>query len=122
MPMKVLYGTAVAPQRNAVSSPNSDSKSKRHSPTRKKSGKDKSGTTKHSIFVAEPRQQKEIASDVIRADCMNHGYRLDKSIGEGAYAKVKLAEVLPAKLARNQTLADIAEETGNLQVIGKCCA
>ena len=84
---------------------------------RKKAGREKSVRKNKSIFVSEPRSHKEVVSDVIWADCMNHGYKLEKSIGEGAYAKVKLAEVLPAKLARNQTLAEIAEETGVLQVI-----
>ena len=61
-----------------------------------------------SIFKAPARNYKEIAEDVIRADCMNHGYRIEKTIGEGAYAKVKLAEVLPSKIARNEKLADVA--------------
>lgn len=94
----------------------SGSQSARNSPTGKKSVKDKSPFNKRPLFLNEPRSNKEISSDVIRADCMNHGYRLGKTIGEGAYAKVKLAEVLPAKLARNQTLADLAEETDCLQV------
>ena len=109
MKPKALPG-ATAPRQNAAARPTA-TKSQRTTTAGKKSA-----PKKQSIFVYDPRHQKEVASDVIRADCTNHGYMLDKTVGEGAYAKVKLAEVLPAKLARNQTLADIAEETGNLQV------
>ena len=109
MKPKALPGATV-PRKNTAARP-PVTKSQRTTTVGKKPA-----PKKQSIFVYDPRHQKEVASDVIRADCTNHGYMLDKTVGEGAYAKVKLAEVLPAKLARNQTLADIAEETGNLQV------
>ena len=42
--------------------------------------------------------------------------KIDKTVGEGAYAKVKLADVLPSKMARNADLADNADNDGNLKV------
>lgn len=71
---------------------------------------------KDSLFVTPPRNFSAIDADVIRADCMNHGYRIEKVIGEGAYAKVKLAEVLQSKLARNPSMAEQADYDGNLKV------
>lgn len=71
---------------------------------------------KDSIFVTPPRNFSAIDADVIHADCMNHGYRIEKIIGEGAYAKVKLAEVLQSKLARNPDMAEQADYDGNLKV------
>ena len=93
------------------SGPGSGSKSVGNSPRGQRVVKEKLDSKRREIFLHEQRSNKEISKDIIRADCMNHGYRVEKSIGEGAYAKVKSAEVLPAKLARNQTLAELAEET-----------
>ena len=92
------------------SEPGSGSKSVGSSPRGKKIVRDKLEPKRREIFLHEQRSNKEISKDIIRADCMNHGYRIEKSVGEGAYAKVKSAEVLPAKLARNETLAELAED------------
>lgn len=70
-----------------------------------------------SLFKNEPENTKLRASDVIRSECLNHGYRLeDNTLGEGAYAKVKLAEVLSGKLARNKIMAEIVDEMGDFEV------
>ncbi|XP_045172121.2 uncharacterized protein LOC123534106 [Mercenaria mercenaria] len=69
-----------------------------------------------SIFITPPRNFSEIAADVIRADCIKRGYHIGKTIGEGAYAKVKLAEVLPSKIARFPDMAEHADNEGNLKV------
>lgn len=68
-----------------------------------------------SIFEYKTQNASEIASEIVHADLINHGYRLVKTLGEGAYAKVKLAEVMPSRLARNQILADLADD-GEIQV------
>jgi ribosomal protein L22 len=69
-----------------------------------------------SIFITPPCNFNEIVADVIHADCYNHGYRIEKTIGEGAYAKVKLAEVLPSKLARLPDMDSHIDHEGNLKV------
>lgn len=71
---------------------------------------------KVSIFEQHNQNPKEISAEIIKADCMNHGYRLDGTIGEGAYAKVKLAHILAGKLARNRNMSEIVEESGELKV------
>lgn len=71
---------------------------------------------KESIFVTPPRDPKDVAEDVIHADCMNHGYRVERTVGEGAYAKVKLAEVLTSKLARNLEMCEHVDNDGNCKV------
>ena len=109
-------------QRKGARLSGSGSKSVGNSTRGKKISREKSGQKGREIFRHEQRSNKEISRDIIRADCMNHGYRLEKTIGEGAYAKVKSAEVLPSKLARNETLAELAEETETyLQVISFVC-
>lgn len=72
---------------------------------------------KQSLFEHHSQNPKELSNEIIKADCMNHGYRLDGTIGEGAYAKVKLAHILAGKLARNPTMSDIVEESGELKVM-----
>ncbi|XP_060582113.1 serine/threonine-protein kinase MARK1-like isoform X2 [Ruditapes philippinarum] len=69
-----------------------------------------------SIFITPPCNFNEIVADVIHADCYNHGYRIEKTIGEGAYAKVKLAEALPSKLARLPDMDSHIDHEGNLKV------
>ncbi|XP_033747149.1 serine/threonine-protein kinase MARK2-like [Pecten maximus] len=69
-----------------------------------------------SIFEYKTQSQSDRSTDLVNADCTNHGYHLTDALGEGAYAKVKKAEVMPSKLARNQTMADIAGESGKMDV------
>ncbi|XP_060064733.1 uncharacterized protein LOC132545081 [Ylistrum balloti] len=69
-----------------------------------------------SIFEHQSKSQSDRTTDLVNADCTNHGYRLSDPLGEGAYAKVKKAEVMPSKLARNQVMADIAGESGKMDV------
>ncbi|ESO97941.1 hypothetical protein LOTGIDRAFT_103379 [Lottia gigantea] len=71
-----------------------------------------------SVFVNKQPDHRELASEIIRSDCINKGYRVVKSLGSGAYAKVKLAEVSVSKLARHASMADHLD-TGNLQVAVK---
>ncbi|KAJ8312732.1 hypothetical protein KUTeg_010105 [Tegillarca granosa] len=71
---------------------------------------------KRSMFECKTPDPKELSSEIIKADCLNHGYRLIRTLGEGAYAKVKLAEVMPSKLARNEAMSELAADTGELQV------
>lgn len=72
---------------------------------------------KEKMFQNKQQSPTEVTGELVKADCMNHGYRIISDIGEGAYAKVKLAEVLPSKLARNQIMADAAEQSGELKVL-----
>lgn len=69
-----------------------------------------------SIFEHKSQLQSVRTSDLVNADCVNHGYRLTDTLGEGAYAKVRKADVMPSKLAKNQTMADIAGDSGEMQV------
>lgn len=69
-----------------------------------------------NIFASNPRNFNQLTASVIRADCLKHGYKVEKTIGEGAYAKVKLAEVLPSKMARNPEMAEFADDDGILKV------
>lgn len=69
-----------------------------------------------SIFACKTTQ-KEVSSEATKTDCMNHGYRIIRTLGEGAYAKVKLAEVSASRLARNEEMSIKSEFTdGELQV------
>ncbi|OWF41153.1 serine/threonine-protein kinase MARK2-like [Mizuhopecten yessoensis] len=69
-----------------------------------------------SIFEHKSKSQSDRTTDLVNADCINHGYRLADILGEGAYAKVKKADIMPSKLARNQTMADIAGDSGQMEV------
>ena len=62
------------------------------------------------------RLYNQISSETIASDCSAHGYTVIKTIGAGAYAKVKLAEATPSKLARNPDLAEHADDDGNVKV------
>eukprot|EP00918_Siedleckia_nematoides_P023942 GHVU01051651.1.p1 GENE.GHVU01051651.1~~GHVU01051651.1.p1 ORF type:complete len:584 (-),score=65.06 GHVU01051651.1:124-1875(-) len=53
---------------------------------------------------------------VERADCRMHGYHVGKSLGEGAYAKVRLATIMPEKLKGDPRIADIVKRAGHEQV------
>ncbi|XP_069136547.1 serine/threonine-protein kinase MARK2-like [Argopecten irradians] len=98
---------------------------KRHSrpvayPYKRADPKSQTGTSRSaSIFEHKNKSQSDRSTDLVNADCTNHGYRLTGTLGEGAYAKVKKAEVMPSKLARNQTMSDIAGESGKLEVAVK---
>ncbi|KAL4224236.1 hypothetical protein ACF0H5_017689 [Mactra antiquata] len=80
------------------------------------SGGKQSSPRKESIFITPTRDYTDISEDVIHADCFNHGYRVEKTVGEGAYAKVKLAEVLTSKLARNPSMCEHVDTEGNFKV------
>eukprot|EP00105_Crassostrea_gigas_P034289 XP_019918437.1 PREDICTED: MAP/microtubule affinity-regulating kinase 3-like [Crassostrea gigas] len=75
-----------------------------------------SAPRKTHIFEIAPRDPNYISTDTVKTELYHHGYRVIKSVGEGAYAKVKLAEVMANKLARNEALADMVETTNALTV------
>ncbi|XP_052717620.1 serine/threonine-protein kinase MARK2-like [Crassostrea angulata] len=75
-----------------------------------------SAPRKVHIFEIAPRDPNYISTDTVKTELYHHGYRVIKSVGEGAYAKVKLAEVMAKKLARNEALADMVETTNALTV------
>ncbi|XP_048740379.2 testis-specific serine/threonine-protein kinase 5-like [Ostrea edulis] len=52
--------------------------------------------------------------DIIKSELYQHGYRFVKFLGQGGYAKVVLAEIMPGKLARYKADAD---STGNACVL-----
>lgn len=53
-----------------------------------------------------------------QADCRRHGYALtNKTLGTGAYAKVKLARVTEKKLARNSKLREDLRRKGHDMVM-----
>ncbi|XP_048735932.1 testis-specific serine/threonine-protein kinase 5-like [Ostrea edulis] len=52
--------------------------------------------------------------DIIKSELYQHGYRFVKFLGQGGYAKVVLAEIMPGKLARYEADAD---STGNACVL-----
>lgn len=78
-----------------------------------------SAPRKAHIFEIAPRDPNYISTDTVKTELYHHGYRVIKSVGEGAYAKVKLAEVMANKLARNEALADMVETTNALTVCVK---
>ncbi|XP_062614346.1 serine/threonine-protein kinase MARK2-like isoform X2 [Saccostrea cucullata] len=63
---------------------------------------------KNSIFENTHLDSKCVSADIVKKELYDHGYRSIKPVGEGAYAKVRLAEVMPSKLARNDVLANQA--------------
>ena len=70
-----------------------------------------------TIFAAPPPiNYKQLATEAIRSDCHKHGYLVENTIGEGAYAKVKLAEVTPQKMLRIPDMAEYADYEGTLKV------
>lgn len=69
-----------------------------------------------SVFANPEKNLSQLAAEVIRADCLKHGYLVGNTIGEGAYAKVKLAEVIPSKMARMPDMTDFADYEGSLKV------
>ncbi|CAC5410437.1 Testis-specific serine/threonine-protein kinase 5,Testis-specific serine/threonine-protein kinase 1,Hormonally up-regulated neu tumor-associated kinase homolog B [Mytilus coruscus] len=74
-------------------------------------------TKSKSIFESGPTTPKDWSPENVKKDCMNHGYRIIKTLGEGAYAKVKLAEVMARRLARNEEMSIKSEfSDGELQV------
>ena len=90
---------------------------KQRSPKRTNSSEH--GPRNKSIFACE-QSPKELSTEGIKADCLNHGYRIIKTLGEGAYAKVKLAEVMASRLARNEAMSIQSEfSDGELQVRSK---
>ena len=78
--------------------------------------REQSPSKKTHIFEIEPRDPNNISSDIVKKELYHHGYRVVKSVGEGAYAKVKLAEVMASKIARNEALAELAENTSDVTV------
>ncbi|XP_061198065.1 serine/threonine-protein kinase MARK2-like [Saccostrea echinata] len=68
---------------------------------------------KNSIFENTLLNPKNISADIVKKELYEHGYRSIKPLGEGAYAKVRLAEVIPSKLARNDV---IAHQAGDARV------
>lgn len=94
---------------------NSSRNEKTHESQRKT--EKQTSTNQDTIFTNHYRNNFDyLKSEVIRADCMSHGYKVEKTIGEGAYAKVKLAEVMPSKMARIPEMADYADYEGTLKV------
>ncbi|XP_071180268.1 serine/threonine-protein kinase MARK2-like [Mytilus edulis] len=76
-------------------------------------------TRSKSIFESGPNitKPKERSSEDVKKECMTHGYRIIRTLGEGAYAKVKLAEVMARRLARNEAMSIQSEYSdGELQV------
>nr|XP_022341133.1 sucrose non-fermenting protein kinase 1-like isoform X2 [Crassostrea virginica] len=81
--------------------------------------REQSPSKKTHIFEIEPRDPNNISTDIVKKELYHHGYRVVKSVGEGAYAKVKLAEVMASKIARNEALAELAENTSDVTVAVK---
>lgn len=87
-------------------------------PRKTRSKRSTSGNNKKDkpIFASNT-VYREVESDAAKTECMNHGYRLIRTLGEGAYAKVKLADVSASRLARNEEMSVMSQFTdGELQV------
>ncbi|XP_048257092.1 testis-specific serine/threonine-protein kinase 1-like isoform X1 [Haliotis rufescens] len=68
------------------------------------------GGKKGQLFSCKSQTAKETESEIVMTECLGRGYRLlGKTLGEGAYAKVSLAEVSAAKLARCKGLSDTVD-------------
>ncbi|KAK3083089.1 hypothetical protein FSP39_013688 [Pinctada imbricata] len=87
-----------------------------YSRSKRKETAGQKGTGKKNLFEYKGNSAADVSAETVKKDLMNHGYRVIRTIGEGAYAKVKLAEVMASKIARVEAMGELTNDEGELQV------